>query len=96
MAFGQEVGVSAAVPAELGRQLVRVLRDGLPPDLQVGEVAVFQQVDRVEQCAPGVEAEHRHDLPGREAEQPQPGPGHRGRVPPAMEGQRADIQGFTA
>ena len=51
VAFGQEVRAGSTVRAELGGQRVRVLRDGLPADPQIGEVAVFQQVDRVEQLA---------------------------------------------
>ena len=49
--FGQEVRVGSAVRAELDGQGVRVLGQGLLADVHVAEVAVFEQVDRVEQFA---------------------------------------------
>ena len=75
---------------------MRVLLDGCLADLHVAEVAVFEQVDRVDQLAVRVQAEGGDDLPRRQAEQPDPGPGHLPGVLPALERQRADVQRLPA
>ena len=85
VALRQEIRFSAAVRAELDSQGVRVFRKGLLPDLKVGEVAVLQQVDRVEQLAGGVQAQRRDDLPGRQPEQPDTRAGDGGGMLPARE-----------
>ena len=62
------------------------------PDMYVGEVAVFQQVDDLDQRAAHIQAERGHDLTRRQREQPDPGPGQRGGMLPAREPQRAGVQ----
>jgi hypothetical protein len=64
---------------------VRVLRDGPITDVHIGEVSVFEEVDRVERLDLGVQAQRGDDLPRRQAEQLDPRPGHRDGMQPAPE-----------
>ena len=68
MPFGQEVRVGSAVRTELDGQGVCVLGQGLIADVHVAEVAVFEQVDRVEQVDVRVQAQGGDDLSRRQAE----------------------------
>ena len=74
--------------AELRGHGQRVLFDRCLARVNVGEVAVLQQVNDLDQRAFHVQAERGHDLPRWQREQPDPGCGQLRRVLPAAEPQR--------